>query len=138
MTMSKGSGHLGDLLVRAGLITDVQLKEAVRRQQASPSYVPLGRVLVQCGFVSQQRLDVLLKNAKKRPRLGELLVSNGTLTSAQLAHALERQSALHLPLGQVLIRLGYATEQTMRDALTLQMNMRVIARMLDRGTRTGL
>ncbi len=138
MTSPGSSGHFGEMLVRIGLITDAQLAEALRDQQSRPAYVPLGRILVERRLVTKGQLDLLLHNAGKRPRLGELLVSNGAITAAQLAHALERQRALALPLGQVLLKLGYVTEQAMRQALALQMNMRVIARMLDRGKRREL
>ncbi len=138
MTTLSNSGHFGEMLVRIGLITDAQLAEAVRDQQSRPSYVPLGRILIERKLVTKGQLDLLLHNAGKRPRLGELLVSNGTITAAQLAHALERQRVLGLPLGQVLLKLGYATEEAMRQALALQMNMRVIARMLDRGKHREL
>ncbi len=138
MTTLNSSGHLGEMLVRVGLLTDAQLAEAIRDQRARPSYVPLGRILVERKFVTRAQIDLLLKSAGKRPRLGELLVSSGHITAAQLAHGLERQRALGVPLGQVLVRLGYVTEEAMRQTLALQMNMRVIARMLDRGTRREL
>ncbi len=133
--MEKGSGHLGEMLVRGGLITEAQLKEAVRDQKGRPSYVPLERILVERRYITKQQLDLLLKSAKQRPKLGELLVGSGTITAAQLAQALERQRALALPLGQVLVRLGFTTEEQMRHALDLQMYMRVIGRMLDRRSR---
>ncbi len=132
---NKGEGRLGEMLVREGLITDAQLADALREQQGRPTYVPLGHILVEQRLVTRRQLNLLLENAEKRPRLGELLVRSGADTAAQLAHALERQRTLRLPLGQVLIRLGYTTEKTMRDALALQLNMRVIARMLGRSGR---
>ncbi len=131
MTTTK-TGSLGEMLVRVGLITEAQLAVAVREQHARSSYVPLGQVLIETNIVTRRQLDALLENAEKRPRLGDLLVRNGSITQQQLAHALERQHALRVPLGQVLVRLGYTTEKAMRDALALQLNMRVIARMLGR------
>ncbi len=138
MNNPKATGHFGEMLVRAGLITDTQLAEALREQHARPSYVPLGRILVERKFITKRQIDSLLENAGKRPRLGELLVSNGSITRLQLAHALERQKALHAPLGRILISLGYVTEETMRHTLALQLNMRVIARILDRGNLSEL
>ncbi len=137
-TTGKSTGYLGEMLVRVGLITDAQLADAMREQHLRSSYVPLSQILIERNVVSRRQLDQLLENAEKRPRLGDLLVRNGSITQDQLSHALERQRALHVPLGQVLVRLGYTTEKAMRDALALQLNMRVIARMLGRSSRRKL
>ncbi len=135
MTTSKSTVYLGEVLVRAGLITEAQLREALRDQQSRRGYVPLGDVLLERNMVTPHQLEVLLQNTETRPRLGDLLVRDGSITKEQLAHALSRQRALHLPLGQVLVRLGYTPEATMRNALALQLNMRVIARMLGRSPK---
>jgi type IV pilus assembly protein PilB len=123
MTTIKGEGRLGELLVREGLITDAQLADALREQQGRSTYVPLGHILVEQKLVTRRQLNLLLESAEKRPRLGELLVRSASITAAQLAHALERQRSMHLPLGQVLIRLGYVSDETMRLALALQLNI---------------
>jgi type IV pilus assembly protein PilB len=111
------------MLVREGLITDAQLADALREQQSRSTYVPLGHILVEQKLVTRRQLNLFLEHAEKRPRLGELLVRSGAITSAQLAHALERQRSMHMPLGQVLIRLGYVSDETMRLALALQLNI---------------
>ena len=59
----------------------------------------------------------------RRSKLGEILVENGAITMAQLEHALAEQAALKLPIGQVLIKLDYVTDETMRQALGLQLNV---------------
>ncbi len=123
MTTNGGEGRLGEALLREGLITEAQLADALREQQRRPTYVPLGHILVEQRLVTRRQLHLLLENAEKRPRLGELLVRSGAVTAAQLAHALERQRAMHLPLGQVLIRLGYVSDETMRLSLALQLNI---------------
>jgi len=123
MTTIRGEGRLGEMLVREGLITDAQLADALREQHSRPTYVPLGHVLVEQKLVTRRQLNLFLEHAEKRPRLGDLLVRSGAITSAQLAHALERQRAMRIPLGQVLIRLGYLGDETMRQALALQLNI---------------
>jgi len=123
MTTMKGEGRLGEMLVREGLITEAQLTDALKEQQSRSTYVPLGHILVEQKLVTRRQLNLLLENTEKRPRIGELLVRSGAVTPAQLAHALERQRSMHLPLGQVLIRLGYVSDETMRLALALQLNI---------------
>ncbi len=58
-----------------------------------------------------------------RSRLGEILLQNGSITQSQLAHALEEQARLKLPIGQALLKLNYVTDETMRQALGLQLNV---------------
>jgi MSHA biogenesis protein MshE len=59
----------------------------------------------------------------RRSKLGEILVENGAITVSQLEHALAEQSTLKLPLGQILLKLDYVTDETMRQALGLQLNV---------------
>jgi putative toxin-antitoxin system antitoxin component (TIGR02293 family) len=60
---------------------------------------------------------------RERPRLGEILVAGGAITAAQLEHALTEQATFHLPLGQTLLKLGYTTDETMRQALSSQLGV---------------
>lgn len=59
----------------------------------------------------------------KRSKLGEILVENGAITIGQLDHALSEQATLKLPLGQILLKLDYVTDETMRQALGHQLNV---------------
>ncbi len=54
------------------------------------------------------------------PPLGRLLVERGHLTEEQLQTALDEQARTGLPLGQVLISLGYVTAATVAQALATQ------------------
>ncbi len=58
-----------------------------------------------------------------RRRLGEILVASGAVTADQLAHALTEQPGLQLPLGQTLLKLGYTTDEIMRQALGSQLGV---------------
>jgi type IV pilus assembly protein PilB len=62
-------------------------------------------------------------NQKGRSRLGEILIANGTITQAELDHALGQQKELKLPLGKTLLKLNYLSDETMRQALSLQLNV---------------
>ena len=52
--------------------------------------------------------------------LGKLLVERGLLTLAQLEHALEVQKENGGLIGQILVQLGYATEEAVAQAITAQ------------------
>jgi hypothetical protein len=55
-----------------------------------------------------------------RRQLGELLVEQGVLTDAQLQLALAEQEASGAPLGEILVRLGFAVGPTVGNALAEQ------------------
>jgi putative toxin-antitoxin system antitoxin component (TIGR02293 family) len=61
--------------------------------------------------------------APLKRRLGEILVAGGAVTSEQLAHALAQQPSRQLPLGQMLLALGYTTDEVMRQALSSQLGV---------------
>jgi type II secretory ATPase GspE/PulE/Tfp pilus assembly ATPase PilB-like protein len=56
-------------------------------------------------------------------RLGEILLADEAITESQLEHALVQQENLKLPLGKVLVKLNYITDETMRQALSKQLNI---------------
>jgi len=59
----------------------------------------------------------------ERRRLGEILLASQAITEQQLEHALAQQGSLNLPLGGVLVKLDYVTDDTMRQALSKQLNV---------------
>src|ERR1700704_2072657 len=98
--------RVGQVLLREGLITEPQLRDALARQNLDGTYVPLGQLLVKQKLITQRQLNLVLETANKRPKLGEVLVRSGTLTADQLQHALQQQTKLKLPIGQLLVRLN--------------------------------
>ena len=54
---------------------------------------------------------------RKRLRLGDLLVQQGLLTGDQLTILLAEQRNSSIPLGRLVVRLGFATESAVRDAM---------------------
>ena len=72
-----------------------------------------------------KRLMVLdpITDATQRTRIGELLLATGAITQQQLDHALTQQVSLKLPLGKVLLKLDYVSDETMRQALSAQLKV---------------
>jgi type IV pilus assembly protein PilB len=62
-------------------------------------------------------------NKVKRFRLGEVLLRSGAITTEQLAHALAEQQKDAIPLGQLLVKLGYVNDDAVRQALGRQANV---------------
>nr|WP_315486903.1 GspE/PulE family protein [uncultured Undibacterium sp.] len=54
--------------------------------------------------------------------LGKLLISKGVISEDQLRIALIEQKSTSLPLGKLLITLGFVTEATVREALSENLN----------------
>src|SRR5437762_4557540 len=121
--MSPSESRLGELLIERRLITSTQLQEALTIQQEASSYVPLGQILIDGGLITRRQLHLLLDWTNKRPKLGEVLVKSGAIDAEQLQRALEQQKGLQLPLGATLVKLGYLTEEVMRQALCFQVNV---------------
>ena len=56
----------------------------------------------------------------ERPRLGEILVRNGSITEAQLTEALQEQQQSKKLLGQILLAKRFCTFEQLVSALTEQ------------------
>jgi general secretion pathway protein E/type IV pilus assembly protein PilB len=54
---------------------------------------------------------------RKKLRLGELLVQQGLITTDQLSIALAEQRHNNVPIGRLLVRLGFVTESAIRDIM---------------------
>jgi type II secretory ATPase GspE/PulE/Tfp pilus assembly ATPase PilB-like protein len=54
---------------------------------------------------------------RKKLRLGELLIQQGLITADQLRIALTEQKNHQLPIGRLLVRLGFVTEAVIRDLM---------------------
>lgn len=61
--------------------------------------------------------------AKTKNMVGEILVEQGVVTPLQLDEALQRQRLTGEMLGRTLVSMGYATEQDVIEALSLQQGM---------------
>lgn len=59
----------------------------------------------------------------KRLRLGELLLKAQLLNREQIVRALELQKPMGLRVGQILLKLGYITEETLGQSLATQLNI---------------
>jgi len=121
---SKGAtDKIGEILISEGLITESQLREALRTQKGLKKYKPLGQLFVDQKIITQKQLNFLLDRYRKRPRLGEILIRSGTLVKEQLRIALDHQKTTGLRLGETLVRLNFISEEAMRRALCTQLNI---------------
>ena len=88
--------------------------------------IPLGRLLLQKGYITfeqlQQALDLqLLLPSDSHVHVGEVLLSLGLITLVQLQEALDEQPLLERPvIGRILIECGLVEEWQISRALSLQ------------------
>ena len=61
-----------------------------------------------------------------RPPLGQTLLAKGIVSQDQLNIALTEQRRRNVPLGRVLVQLGFVTEATIRDTLSESLGQRAI------------
>ena len=111
--------RIGDVLLERGLITKQQLDAAFAEKGKSGKL--LGEVLVDMGFVTEQTLTNVLSDVKsqKAPtaRIGDLLVERNLISKDQLDVAFQEKSKSNKLLGELLVELGFITEQALSAVL---------------------
>jgi type IV pilus assembly protein PilB len=114
---------LGDLLLKAGLITKVQLQEALHLQATRKYHTPLGQVFVELHLLTRKQLDSVLDSSRKRSSLGQVLLKAGVLDQPQLDQALQYHKTHKVRLGQAVLRLNLITEDNLKEALAAHLNI---------------
>ena len=110
-------------MLEEGLISESQLQEALRTQSEIDVYRPLGQILVDQKAITAKQLNLFIDKHHKRARLGEILLKSKIITGEQLEIALSYQKTTGLPLGEMLVKLNYINEETMRQALCKHLNI---------------
>ena len=82
---------------------------------AGSKHPRLGKYLVEENFITEDELKRALK--EQRFNIGEILLNDQRITPAQLTHALKVKKSTRRKIGDVLIELGYATDEDIRWAL---------------------
>ena len=116
--------RLGELLLAEGLVTPSQLEEALRVQSAPDHYAPLGHILIAQKIITRDQLLSVLERHRRSSKLGDILLKSREISRTQLEAALEEQRRTQQPLGEVLLRLGYISEERLRVALCRQLHIR--------------
>jgi hypothetical protein len=75
----------------------------------------LGKVLVSDGYITREQLQEAL--AEQEQRIGEVLLEDGRVSAHQLEEALRRQKTMKARLGDLLMGLGFVTEEDIHWAL---------------------
>ncbi|MFN0064177.1 MAG: response regulator [Myxococcaceae bacterium] len=123
--MREAAPLFGELLLKLGVATERQLKEALALQSLTGQRV--GEALVTLGYVSREQLQRALFEAlglpateAQPPKMGELLVRLKHISNAQLETALTQQRGNGRRLGEILVEMGVCQYKHIYEALALQ------------------
>ncbi|MBC7545391.1 MAG: hypothetical protein H7338_21910, partial [Candidatus Sericytochromatia bacterium] len=110
--------RMGQLLLNLGMLTVAQLSEALKIQESAGGR--LGEILITHGFIQREQMHAILKAKRDSLLLGQLLVSAGHITDAQLQMAMKEQADTSQLLGNILVQRGFCQEITLKSALRRQ------------------
>lgn len=126
----------GELAVRMGFCTEPALAGCVSLQGQGPDKLPLGRVLVNGGFLTEAQhaqimaaqqknmsaVDPLLKKRREAVLFGKLAVREGLLEAAQANECLAQQGVPgeKRSLGEIMIAKGFLTVNQVKGLLAKQ------------------
>jgi len=75
----------------------------------------LGKLLVSDGYITREQLKEAL--VEQEQRIGEVLLQDGRVSAQQLEEALRQQKQIRARLGDLLVELGFVTEEDIHWAL---------------------
>lgn len=114
---------LGQRLVRAGLLSQSQLAQALREQRQN--HLKLGEVCLERGWL--QLSDLYRFIPSQALSLGEILVALGYLDFEQLRVALAQQRRYGRKLGEILTWKGWVQQAILDHALDVQVQLQRLA-----------
>ena len=120
----ENAAALGSLLLEDGALDPSQLNQAIRRQEGERK-IPIGQILVQHEKVSPEAVNEAQKlQARKRLRLGEVLVDLGMVSNEDIEHALkEQKNRRGKRIGELLVELGVLQESALFRTLARKFHM---------------
>ncbi len=111
---------IGEGLVAEGILTEDQLRRALRVQQLLEEPRPLLDVLVELGYANRQVLNTAIAKLGAGMRLGEVLVEQGLISAETLEMALNAQRERGVRLGEALIDLGAINQRLLLQNIANQ------------------
>lgn len=130
---------LGQIALQWGLVKSNQLKECLTLQAGQPRRRPIGALLVDSDFISEEQLVRLIEEQRRRMKaysayaaarkedllFGKLLVKEGHASQQHVNEALGAQQDIgergrKKRLGEILVDAGHITPETVCRTLRLQ------------------
>ncbi|NUN48903.1 MAG: hypothetical protein HUU15_08765 [Candidatus Brocadiae bacterium] len=103
--LTKADILFGKIAVKAGMVSDAQIDECVHIQEEMQQRKPLGMILLEKGYVTEDQLVRIIEIQKQN--LQEKAVNSRT----------KREDGM---FGRIVLKLGYATEEQVHEAVRVQ------------------
>jgi hypothetical protein len=115
---------VAQLLQSQGLITADQLRLSLDRSRRS-LFLSLSEILIGEGFVSLERLEIVMQDYCKKLRLGELALARGLISEENLELALAVQGDRDVRIGEIFVELHLATPEQIAMLVEFQQRCRL-------------
>lgn len=129
---------LGDIAVKMNLVNETQVQECLKVQKTLREWKPLGVLLMEKGYLSEDQLQSLVdvqsrnieakavqtRRIKEDNIFGRIAIKLGFATEAQVDECLGVQLTMQddyfLRLGEILLKRKYLTEEQVQKILDYQ------------------
>ncbi len=121
-------GEIASLLLRAGMVSDKQLRHAERIRAKLASPTPLINVLKELGDVTDEMVRKALTETQLTLRIGELLRELGYISEddLQAAFNIQKEREQDLRLGEILIKYNFIDEKVFNRVLSIQLGFPLV------------
>jgi len=110
---------LGEILLEYGMITEMQLDEALAEQKYSVGEEKLGDIFVKLGFVKESTLQRALDQYERRQKFEEILINYKLVTEEELDLAYEMSLSERISLFRVLLNLDFLNYESLAKAISI-------------------
>lgn len=121
---------IGRILVTKKVITELDLKEALKRKEQEPDKY-LGQILCEMGL-PQSKIIKEIYYSNKRKQIGQILLDRNIITEAQLNNNILQQKDLrnrgiYTPLGTLLVKNRVISEKNYMNALSAHFSIPIVS-----------
>lgn len=122
-TKTTEDSGIGELLVREGFISDLDLKKALRIQQEEKkdARLPFDSLLVKKNFLTRPQLEILKGHPDLRKEIDQMIIDYEIIDEDHLKTALKSQERPGT-LGQSLLKKGLINRETLDELMEEQTN----------------
>jgi len=103
--------RIGEILVEEKVVTEDQLKRALKVQAAMEQGRQLSEIFVELGYATKKAISAAIAKHGKSLRIGDMLVEQGIITEEDVDKAIGIQKEKSIPFGEVLLELGLINER---------------------------
>jgi len=121
-------GEIVSLLLKSGMVSEKQVKHAMRIRQKLTTPTSLVNVLKDLGFVSDELVRKALMDTRLSIRIGDFLVELGHLSQNDLNSAINigKEREKELKLGEILVKYNFIDEKIFNRVLSMQLGFPLI------------